>query len=113
MQLSAIVLAMLAAAATGALADVTGSWVRTKAECRYRSGERDEFGISGRAITNLEFHCDIRSKTRKNGYTVARAVCGGEGSQSTQTIRYKVDAEGALHIKIGSQPEEVYRYSCP
>jgi len=108
----AVSVAVLLLSAPHAVAEVSGTWVKSKSECAIPSGERDEFEIGGRKILNLEFECDVKSRSNKNGYTVDKAVCGGEGSESTEIVRYRVDASGALHIKIGKQPEEVYRYSC-
>ena len=103
---------LLALGATGALAEVSSTWVKSKAECKYRSGERDEFAIFGRTISNLEFECQVKSRSYKNGYTVDKALCGGEGMYENDVIRYRVDSNGALHIRINKRAEEIYRYSC-
>lgn len=108
----ALALAAMICCVTAAAAEVRGSWVKSKSECQYRSGERNEVSISGRTISSLEFACSVTSRTRRNGYTVDTAECGGEGFTSTETIRYKLDKSGALHIRIGKQAEEIYRYTC-
>lgn len=108
----AVSFAVLVLASMGVEAQADGTWVKERSECSIPSGQRDEFSISGNEITNLEFGCNITSKSRKNGYTVAKAVCGGEGYEDRETIRYRADSQGALHIKIGKQAEKIYRYSC-
>ena len=106
----ALVAIILMVSATGSHAN--GSWVASKDQCQYAAGERDEYRISKSKITNLEFECTIKSRSQKNGYNVVKASCCGEGICDNETIRYKVDSAGALLIKIGTQAEKKYSYSC-
>lgn len=105
-------LTALTLTAGAAAAEITGYWVADKAQCSYQRGLRDEYAIVGNTISNLEFECKVKSRSSKNGYTVAKVECCGEGECSREVIRYKLDQNGGLLIKIGGGPQRQYKYSC-
>jgi hypothetical protein len=105
-------LAILTSTASIAVSEVTGSWAIDKQQCSYPRDQRYEFTIRGNKITNLEFDCSVKSRSKKNGYIIVKAVCCGEGMCDPETIRYKVDKSGSLIIKVGEQTEEKYSVRC-
>jgi hypothetical protein len=105
-------IAVLGLAANTASSEVSGSWAIDKQQCSYPRDQRDEFTIRGNKITNLEFECSVKSRSKKNGYTIAKAVCCGEGLCNNETIRYRVDSKGTLSIRVGSGAEGRYRHRC-
>lgn len=105
------VIPMQGVLAGGALAGASGEWSISRSDCQYPHGVRDGVRIAAGSISGLEWSCEIRSSSTKNGYTVAKASCGAEGEDINTTLKYRVDGKG-LHFKWGKQPERLYAYRC-
>jgi hypothetical protein len=93
-----IVLVVSSPALAGSAAYV-GVWAQKPADCKEAvgNGSASPMKITPKKIYGWEYECDIkRVSTSRSGWAM-RLSCASEGTESPETMRFKISPEGHLH----------------
>jgi hypothetical protein len=76
-----------------------GVWAQKPADCKVEVGNGSDspMEITPKKIYGREYQCDIkRVSTSSSGWTM-RLSCASEGTESAETMRFKLASRGHLH----------------